>query len=136
MRAHLASPGLPRYERKLRRVTSMSHVEFVTDTKVTTLIGCPERSFAAFGGMVRQVLYDNMNHAGFLDYARHAGFVIKLCLCRPYRARTKGQVKRFNVSVRSAPSHPPRSGPLGELVEHIPDSAVTESRGQTGAGSD
>ena len=69
---------------------------------MTTLIGCPERSFAAFGGMVRQVLYDNMNHAGFLDYARHAGFVIKLCLCRPYRARTKGQVKRFNVSVRSA----------------------------------
>ena len=88
----------------------MSYVEFVTDMKVTTLIGCHERSFAAFGGVVRQVLYDNMKtvvlerdvdgegahryHAGFLDYARHAGFVIKLC--RPYRARTKGKVERFN----------------------------------------
>jgi len=60
--------------------------------------------------VVRQVLYDNMKtvvlerdaqgegahryHAGFLDYARHAGFVIKLC--RPYRARTKGKVERLN----------------------------------------
>ena len=84
--------------------------------------------------LARVGLYDNMNHAGFLDYARHAGFVIKLC--RPYRTRTKGQVKRFNVCVRSAPSYPPRSGPLGALFEHTPDSAVTESRGQTGAGSD
>jgi DNA replication protein DnaC len=33
-------------------------------------------------------------HAGFLDYARHSGFVIKLR--RPYRARTKGKVERFN----------------------------------------
>ena len=32
-------------------------------------------------------------HAGFLDYAKHCGFVIKLC--RPYRARTKGKVERF-----------------------------------------
>ena len=92
----------------------MSYVEFVTDMKVTTLIGCHERSFAAFGGVVRQVLYDNMKtvvlerdvegegahryHAGFLDYARHAGFVIKLC--RPYRARTKGKVERFNGYLR------------------------------------
>lgn len=37
-------------------------------------------------------------HAGFLDYARHAGFVIKLC--RPYRARTKGKVERFNGYLR------------------------------------
>jgi len=92
----------------------MSYVEFVADMKVSTLIGCHERSFAAFGGVVRQVLYDNMKtvvlerdvqgegahrfHAGFLDYARHAGFVIKLC--RPYRARTKGKVERFNGYLR------------------------------------
>jgi hypothetical protein len=60
------------------------------------------------------VLYDNMKtvvlerdvdgegehryHAGFLDYARHCGFVIKLC--RPYRARTKGKVERFNGYLR------------------------------------
>ena len=60
------------------------------------------------------ILYDNMKtvvlerdvdgpgehryHAGFLDYAKHCGFVIKLC--RPYRARTKGKVERFNGYLR------------------------------------
>jgi len=33
-------------------------------------------------------------HAGFLDFAKHCGFVIKVC--RPYRAKTKGKVERFN----------------------------------------
>lgn len=91
-----------------------SYVEFVTDMKVATLIGCHERAFAAFGGVPRRVLYDNMKtvvlerdvygegqhryHAGFLDYARHSGFIIKLC--RPYRARTKGKVERFNGYLR------------------------------------
>lgn len=32
-------------------------------------------------------------HAGFLDYAKHAGFLPRLC--QPYRARTKGKVERF-----------------------------------------
>jgi hypothetical protein len=32
-------------------------------------------------------------HAGFLDYARHAGFLPRLC--QPYRAQTKGKVERF-----------------------------------------
>jgi len=32
-------------------------------------------------------------HAGFLDYAKHAGFMPRLC--QPYRARTKGKVERF-----------------------------------------
>jgi len=92
----------------------MSHVEFVTDMKVSTLIACHEHCFAAFGGVPQQGLYDNMKtvvlerdaggegehryHAGFLDYARHCGFVIKLC--RPYRARTKGKVERFNGYLR------------------------------------
>lgn len=91
-----------------------SQVEFVSDMKVDTLIACHEHAFAHFGGVPRQVLYDNMKtvvlerdahgegehryHAGFLDYARHCGFVIKLC--RPYRARTKGKVERFNGYLR------------------------------------
>jgi hypothetical protein len=37
-------------------------------------------------------------HAGFLDYAKHSGFTIKLC--QPYRARTKGKVERFNGYLR------------------------------------
>lgn len=91
-----------------------SYVEFVSNMKVETLIGCHERAFAAFGGVTRRVLYDNMKtvvlerdaygdgehrfHAGFLDYAKHSGFVIKLC--QPYRAKTKGKVERFNGYLR------------------------------------
>lgn len=92
----------------------MSFVEFVTDMKVQTLIACHDHAFEYFGGVTRTVLYDNMKtvvierdasgegehrfHAGFLDYASHCGFVIKLC--RPYRARTKGKVERFNGYLR------------------------------------
>jgi transposase len=91
-----------------------SHVEFVTDMKVETLIECHQRVFTELGGVPRRLLYDNMKtvvldrdvggpgehryHAGFLDYAKHCGFVIKLC--RPYRARTKGKVERFNGYLR------------------------------------
>ena len=92
----------------------VSFVEFVTDMKVETLIACHQHAFEAFGGVTKRILYDNMKtvvierdalgegvhqyHAGFLDYSRHCGFVIKLC--RPYRARTKGKVERFNGYLR------------------------------------
>jgi transposase len=75
-----------------------SYVEFVSNMKVAKLIGCHQRAFAAFGGVPRKVLYDNMKtvviernvsgegvhryHAGFLDFAKHSGFRIKLC--QPY----------------------------------------------------
>jgi transposase len=91
-----------------------SHVEFVTDMQVGTLIDCHQKAFVAMGGTPRRILYDNMKtvvlerdvdgpgehryHTGFLDYAKHCGFVIKLC--RPYRARTKGKVERFNGYLR------------------------------------
>jgi transposase len=86
-----------------------SYVEFCDDEKVETLILAHEHAFAAFGGVPREVLYDNVKtvvlerntygrghhrfHSGFLDYAGHAGFVPRLC--RPYRAKTKGKVERF-----------------------------------------
>ena len=91
-----------------------SHVEFVSDMKVGTLIDCHQKAFIALGGVPKRLLFDNMKtvvlerdvdgpgehryHAGFLDYAKHCGFVIKLC--RPYRARTKGKVERFNGYLR------------------------------------
>lgn len=86
-----------------------AYVEFVTDERVETLIACHGRAFAAFGGVPRNVLFDNMKtvvalrdaygpgrhrfHPGFLDFARHCGFHPRLC--RPYRAQTKGKVERF-----------------------------------------
>ena len=83
-----------------------AYVEFCADERIETLIRCHEH---AFGGVPREVLLDNMKtvvlerdaygagrhrfHPGFLDYARHAGFLPRLC--RPYRACTKGKVERF-----------------------------------------
>lgn len=91
-----------------------SHVVFVTDMQVETLIDCHRQIFEAVGGVPRRILYDNMKtvvlgrdvdgpgqhryHAGFLDYARHCGFSIRLC--RPCRAKTKGKIERFNGYLR------------------------------------
>jgi transposase len=81
---------------------------------VQTLIECHDHAFEHFGGVTRRVLYDNMKtvviernvsgegehrvHAGFLDYARHSGFVLKLR--QSCRTRTKGKVERFNGYLR------------------------------------
>jgi transposase len=86
-----------------------AYVEFCDDEKVETLIAAHENALRFFGGVPREVLYDNMRtvvlerntygrgvhrfHPGFLDYARHAGFLPRLC--QPYRAQTKGKVERF-----------------------------------------
>jgi transposase len=86
-----------------------TYVEFVTDERVETLIEAHENAFFTFGGVPREVLYDNMRtvvlerhgygrgrhrfHPGFLDFARHYGFRPRLCA--PYRAQTKGKVERF-----------------------------------------
>lgn len=86
-----------------------AYVEFCDDEKVETLIAAHENALLVFGGVPAEVLYDNMRtvvlernaygrgahrfHAGFLDYARHAGFLPRLC--QPYRAQTKGKVERF-----------------------------------------
>jgi transposase len=86
-----------------------TYVEFCDDERVETLIRCHENAFLAFGGVLQEVLFDNMKtvvlerntygrgvhrfHAGFLDYAKHAGFLPRLC--QPYRAQTKGKVERF-----------------------------------------
>ena len=86
-----------------------TYVEFVTDERVETLIEAHENAFFAFGGVPREVLYDNMRtvvtdrdrygpglhryNRTFLDLAHHCGFLPRLC--RPYRAQTKGKVERF-----------------------------------------
>lgn len=85
------------------------YVEFVTDEKLETLISCHQNAFEYFGGVTNTVLYDNMKtviikrnaygagehrfQSGFWDYAKHTGFIPKIC--KPYRAQTKGKVERF-----------------------------------------
>ena len=77
-----------------------AYVEFVSDERLDTLLAAHERAFLFFGGMPRDVLYDNTRtvvlerdrygagqhrfHPGFLDFAGHCGFRPRLC--RPYRA--------------------------------------------------
>ncbi len=91
-----------------------SYVRFVTDEKLATLLSCHVSAFEFFAGIPKQILYDNMKtvvierdaygqgehkfQAAFVDFATHHGFVPKLC--RPYRAKTKGKVERFNGYLR------------------------------------
>jgi transposase len=93
-----------------------SYVEFVTDERLETPLGCHERAFYFFGGVPREVLYDNMRtvvterdryepglhryNRTFLDFAHHHGFRPRLC--RPYRAQTKGTVERFIGYLRAS----------------------------------
>ena len=81
-----------------------------------TLLGCHEHAFVFFGGVPREVLYDNMRtvvtdrdqygpglhryNRTFLDFAHHYGFLPRLC--RPYRAQTKGKVERFIGHLRGS----------------------------------
>jgi transposase len=82
---------------------------FVENERFETLRSCHEHAFDAFGGVPREVLYDNMRtvvqarnaygqgqhrfHPGLRDFAHHYGFMPRLC--QPYRAKTKGKVERF-----------------------------------------
>ena len=92
----------------------VSYVQYVTDEKIDTLIECHLNAFKYFGGVPEHGLYDNMktvilkrNAYGygkhklnpmFEDFAKHCGFKIKVC--KPYRAKTKGKVERFNHYLR------------------------------------
>lgn len=76
-------------------------------TMQTVLAGL-EAAFAYFGGVPREILFDQMRaviigderpgggklleNAEFLRFAHHWGFRIRAC--RPYRAQTKGKVER------------------------------------------
>lgn len=72
-----------------------SFVEFVTSEKLETLITCHEHAFDFFGGVPKEILYDNMKtvvlardaygpgehrfQPAFLDFAGHCGFVCRGC---------------------------------------------------------
>lgn len=91
-----------------------SYVEYVNNEKVETLLGCHMNAFNYFGGVPSECLYDNMktviikrNEYGrgkhkfnplFEDFSKHCGFAIKVC--KPYHAKTKGKVERFNHYLR------------------------------------
>lgn len=91
-----------------------SFVMFTNSQRFDVLRECHEAAFSFFGGVPREVLYDNMKtvvlernafgegkhrfHTGLWDVAKHFGFMPRLC--KPYRAKTKGKVERFNRYLR------------------------------------
>src|SRR5262245_40649507 len=91
-----------------------SYVEYVLDERIETLIGCHIGAFEFFGGVALEALYDNMKtvvierdafgpgqhrfHPSLWDLAKH--YNVRPRLCRPYRAKTKGKVERFNRYLR------------------------------------
>lgn len=83
-------------------------VRFFTRQDMRVLIEGLEEAFRFFGGVPKELLFDQMasvitadlrdqgdrlvENAEFLRFAAHWGFRIRAC--RPYRARTKGKVER------------------------------------------
>jgi transposase len=100
-----------------------SFVRFTTDESADTVGACLVQAFEYFGGVPREVLFDNAKsviitrdaygiglhrfHPGLLDLANAYGFTPRVC--RPYRARTKGKVERFNRYLREGFYVPLRS---------------------------
>jgi transposase len=100
-----------------------SFVRFTTDENADTVGACLVQAFEFFGGVPREVLFDNAKsviitrdaygiglhrfHAGLLEVANAYGFTPRVC--RPYRARTKGKVERFNRFLREGFYVPLRS---------------------------
>lgn len=87
-----------------------SYVRFTTDETAATLCACVGEALSYFGGVPSHVLFDNAStvvverdaygdgqhrwHRLLRALAADYGFSIRLC--RPYRAKTKGKVERFN----------------------------------------
>lgn len=92
-----------------------SFVYFTDNMEASTLVTCHEQAFLFFGGLTKTILYDNMKtivdernkygkgkhkfNAPMYDLSKRLGFSIRLC--RPYRAKTKGKVERFNSYLKS-----------------------------------
>jgi len=85
-------------------------VKFTSREDASTLCACLREAFDYFGGVPEQVLFDNTKavvierdaygqglhrwNDELRELAEQCGFTPRLC--RPYRAKTKGKVERFN----------------------------------------
>ena len=101
------------------------YVEATADARSATFLACHARAFASFGGMPREVLYDNakvvaLEHSrtvvtfneALLDFAGR--FAFRPRLCRPARPQTKGKVERMIGYVKDA-------GLTGRTFTDLPD---------------
>jgi hypothetical protein len=107
-------------------------VRFTTSMREAVLLACLKEAFQYFGGVVNEVLFDNMKTAFLADaegifhpnlrllsFAHHYGFVPRRCRVR--RPQTKGKVERL-IGYLSGNFLPSVSGEdlgLEELNEHV-----------------
>jgi transposase len=96
------------------------YLEYVDSMKAKVLVDCHRHMFQAFGGVPREVLYDNMKtvvthrdaygrgrhrfHDGIWALAGDHGYRPRLC--RPYRPQTKGKVERMVDYAATSFFHP------------------------------
>lgn len=88
----------------------MRYVEFTTDCTTETFIQCHINAFDYFGGMTREILYDNTKNVVlsralkssdskwnpmFEDFFRTCGFFPRLCRPGKLGAKTKGKVENM-----------------------------------------
>jgi len=79
-----------------------------------TLILCHKEAFEYFGGVPKEILYDNMKsvvikkclrtkdselNKAFTDFADYYGFIIRTC--KPYRPQTKGKIENMVKYVKN-----------------------------------
>jgi transposase len=114
LRAFTAELGFSRY----------SYVEFTSNESGVTLVSCLERALHYFGGVPLHILCDNPKtiviernaygeglhryQRAWLDFVKHYGLRVKLC--SPYRAQTKGKVERFHRYLRESFFNPLQAG--------------------------
>lgn len=106
--------------------------EFVYDQKIDSLLRCHRNGFAAFNGVPRENLYDNMKtvvlerqgehiryHPTLLEFAAHYHFAPKPCA--PYRGNEKGKVERTIQYIRHSFFAARRFSTLKDLNEQLND---------------
>ncbi len=87
----------------------MRYVEFTLDVKTETFIQCHINAFQYFGGITKEVLYDNTKNVVlkralkssesewnslFEDFFKYYGFIPRLCKPGIQGAKTKGKIER------------------------------------------
>ncbi|KGA54128.1 integrase core domain protein [Yersinia pestis] len=111
----------------------MLYIKFTDNMRYDTLETCHRNAFRFFGGVPREVLYDNMKtvvlqrdayqtgqhrfHPSPWQFGKEMGFSPRLC--RPFRAQTKGKVERMVQYTRNSFYIPlmTRLRPMGITVD-------------------
>ncbi|HEA6300292.1 TPA: IS21 family transposase [Escherichia coli] len=111
----------------------MLYIKFTDNMRYDKLETCHRNAFRFFGGVPREVLYDNMKtvvlqrdayqtgqhrfHPSLWQFGKEMGFSPQLC--RPFRAQTKGKVERMVQYTRNSFYIPlmTRLRPMGITVD-------------------